>query len=143
MSELIPITEMVHAPKDRPMVVREFNYEQTFLARPILDGRPEDVRRAIDRDCPVPIDGNVEGYVGHRPGRQRRWLHRAGEHAGWRRQGELHCADGAHLDHSGLARLLDQRARRSQDAQHEAEGDGPQHDAIVACRSSGPVRLDA
>ena len=43
------------------------------------------------------------------------------------------------LDRDGLGarwplRWLDQRARRREDRQRDAEGDGPQHDAIVACR---------
>ena len=36
---------------------------------------------------------------------------------------------------------LDQRARSGQDGHNYAEGDGPQHDAIVACPMRGPVGI--
>ena len=93
---------------------------------------------AVSHNRPASADRYVEGHVRHRVGQQGRWPHRSGEYASGRPHLKLNrvrpCVANPHLhlDRSRWHRLLDQRARCSQEGQRDDEGDGPQHDAIVA-----------
>ena len=77
--------------------------------RPLLRGLRSAARRDLPRRLPA-------GGRGHR---QLDWP-------------SLVSNDGPQQGRAGWDRRLDQRARRSQDGQRDAEGDGPQHHAIVA-----------
>ena len=109
----------------------------------------------IDANPPLPIDWHVEGHLGRGPGRYRRRLGDPSEFAvgpieydSVRDDGEFHWTrppvpnldlDWASAGWHRWYEWLDQRTCRGEDGQREAEGDGPQHRAIVAPARKAPV----
>ena len=113
-----------------------FPPEGLFYALP---SHRADIAGVSDRDLPVVRDRQVEAHRRCRwPSRHRRRLHgvsaRLAADVNRERHGVWPLVTDLNLNHvrSWRHRLIDQRACGGQDRQHQAEGDGPQHDAIVA-----------
>ena len=93
---------------------------------------------AVDDIDPSSGDWDVEGNDGLRQGGQQRWLYGTGHRAVEGPDGQLHGVwkrvPNLRLERTstGWPRRLDQGARGGEDGQREAEGDGPQHDDILA-----------
>ena len=119
---------------------------QRARADTAVESLPEEHRGAIDRDRPIVARWQGERHLAHPMGFEAIWLNGPGEHSARRGDGELHLErlQVGHLSHdasrSGWWRRLDQRARRCQDGQRDAEGDGPQHgDILASTRKARPI----
>ena len=114
----------------------------------VLELPPFHKADAVDRDPPFAIARDVEGHRGRRVLWHRRRLGRM-QHSPSNLypqlpHGRVRLVTNLDLERAstGWDGWLDQRARSGQDGQHDAEGDGPQHDAIVACPMRGPVGIE-
>jgi hypothetical protein len=96
-----------------------------------------DGRRTVDIN-PPDAGWHVDRHVCLRSGREPCWPDSTGEDAVARLQREFRRPPFIANVHVLLGRAvwrrrLDQCARRGQDGQRDAEGDGPQHEGILAC----------
>ena len=137
------MTSAAQAPPARRFIGGKFDMKQASRTLKVFLGHvPRDRQLSVDRDPPVVIARDGERHDRGRPGPQRCRLRRPADHVidqGLDAEVDLatrHISN-LRLNHDCTdRRRLNQRARREQDGQHDAEGDGPQHDVIVAREAS-------